>query len=148
MKIKEKGLTGRAANLRKESMASGPGKKGGFNAFREMGQFQDKKGNNAGQKGKPQEVWLEFLGQRIRVHDEDGGSIKQEDIPFVKGATLKFEGVEGDVSFDEIKVCMRVVLLSFALVYTTPREARLNKLYVFLPLTVPLFLLLFCSSAI
>ena len=102
MKIKEKGLTGKAANLRKESMA-GAGRKG-FNAFKEMAKAADDK---KGGKAQP-EVWLEFLGQRIRVYDEDGGSVKKEDIPFVKGATLKFEGVEGDVSFDEIKVRMSI----------------------------------------
>ena len=104
MKIKEKGLTGKAAVHRKESMA-GPGRKG-FNAFKEMGKTDDKgkKGNK--EKTKP-EVWLEFLGQRLRVHEEDGGSVKREDVPFVQGATLKFEGAEGDVSFDEIKVRAR-----------------------------------------
>jgi lupus La protein len=100
MKIKEKGLTGKAANMRKESM-SGAGRKG-FNAFKEMGKTDDK-GKKGSAKAKP-EVWLEFLGQRLRVHEEDGGSVKTEEIPFVKGATLKFEGAEGDVSFDEIKV--------------------------------------------
>lgn len=96
MKIKEKGLTGKAANLRKQSMV-GSGRKG-FNAFREME-------NAIKEKSKPKpEVYMEFMGQKIRVYDEDGGTIKNEDVPFVKGATLKFEGVEGDVSFDEVKV--------------------------------------------
>ncbi|GJE89046.1 La protein-like protein [Phanerochaete sordida] len=99
MKIKEKGLTGKAAQFRKEAMG-GAGRKG-FNAFKEMA---DKKGGKA--KGKP-EVFLDFLGQRIRVHEEDGGSVKPEDIPFVKGATLKFDGAEGDVSFDEIKAPLK-----------------------------------------
>lgn len=102
MKIKEKGLTGKAATLRKESLA-GQGRKG-FNAFREMGKLPDDKGKKSAKKP---EVWLEFLGQRIRVHDEDGGSVKPEDVPFVPRATLKFDGVEGDVSFDEIKVRSR-----------------------------------------
>ena len=101
MKIKEKGLTGKAAVLRKETMAQG---KKGFNAFKEMaaanGKGKDSKGK---EKAKP-EVWLDFLGNRIRVYEEDGGTIKEEDVPYVKGASLKFEGVEGDVSFDEIKV--------------------------------------------
>ncbi|EKM52423.1 uncharacterized protein PHACADRAFT_260796 [Phanerochaete carnosa HHB-10118-sp] len=99
MKIKEKGLTGKAASLRKESM-TGAGRKG-FNAFKEMSKIaDDKKGGKA--KAKP-EVWLDFLGQRIRVYEEDGGTVKTEDVPFVKGATFKFEGVEGNVSFDEVK---------------------------------------------
>ena len=40
----------------------------------------------------------------ILVHEEDGGTVKPEDVPAVKGASLKFEGAGGDVSFDEIKV--------------------------------------------
>lgn len=101
MKIKEKGLTGKAAINKRESM-SGPTRKG-FNAFKEMsgGVRKDRKGKDKVEK----EVWLEFLGSRIRVYDEDGGSVKKEDIPFVKGATLKWEGCE-DVSFDDIKVSM------------------------------------------
>ena len=106
MKIKEKGLTGKAANLRRESLA-GAGRKG-FNAFKEMGTAPKDKGKGQA-RGKP-EVWLEFLGQRLRVHEEDGGSVKQEDVPFVPGATLRFDGAEGDVSFDEIKVRARFAL--------------------------------------
>lgn len=105
MKIKEKGLTGRAAVVRKQSLA-GPGRKG-FNAFKEMerdahdkNKGKDKKGK---EKGKP-EIWLEFMGTKIRVHEEDGGSVKSEDVPLVRGASLKFEGSGEDVSFDEIKV--------------------------------------------
>lgn len=98
MKIKEKGLTGNAAKMRKESMA-GTGRKG-FNAFREMGLISDKGGK--GSKGK-KEVLLEIFGKKIPVSEEDGGSINKEDVPFVKGATLKFDGVE-DVPFDDIKV--------------------------------------------
>ncbi len=104
MKIKEKGLTGKAASLRKDSLA-GPTRKG-FNAFREMAREKDgRKDKRGGAKaGSKPEVWLEFMGQKIRVHEEDGGSIKPEDVSLVKGASLKFEGVEGDVSFDDIKV--------------------------------------------
>lgn len=98
MKIKEKGLSGKAAGNRRESMKNS--NRSGFNAFREMAKTSGDKGKN---KAKP-EVWLEFMGSKIRVHEEDGGTLKEEDIPFVKGATLKFDGVEGDVNFDEIKV--------------------------------------------
>lgn len=102
MKIKEKGLTGKTAVLRKQNIA-GTGR--GFNAFREMSQNGKGKEKDGQGKDKPKaEVWLEFLGNRIRVHDEDGGTIKSEDVPFVKGASLKFDGVEGDVEFDQIKV--------------------------------------------
>ncbi len=100
MKIKEKGLSGKAAGLRRESMRNS--NRTGFNAFREMGKASGDKGKN---KDKPKpEVWLEFLGSKIRVHEEDGGTLKEEDIPFLRGATLKFDGVEGDVNFEEIKV--------------------------------------------
>ncbi|KAI0830362.1 hypothetical protein BC628DRAFT_1532193 [Trametes gibbosa] len=100
MKIKEKGLTGKAADLRRQSIG-GPGRKG-FNAFTEMAAKEkggDKKGKD---KSKP-DVYVEFMGSKIRVHEEDGGSIKPEDVPFVKGASLKFDGAGDDVSFDEIK---------------------------------------------
>ncbi|KAI0742983.1 hypothetical protein C8Q80DRAFT_1273557 [Daedaleopsis nitida] len=100
MKIKEKGLTGKAADLRRQSMA-GTGRKG-FNAFAEMAE-KEKKGKGREDKPKP-EVFLEFLGSKILVHDEDGGSVKPEDVPNVQGASLRFEGVGEDVSFDEIKV--------------------------------------------
>lgn len=108
MKIKEKGLTGKAAVNKRESMA-GPTRKG-FNAFKEMAGA-----NNKDKKGKAgKEVFLEFLGSRIRVYDEDGGTVKKEDIPFVKGTTLKWEGCE-DVSFDEIKVSILVCRTYFIL---------------------------------
>lgn len=92
MKVKEKGLTGKAAVNRKEAM-----NRRGFNAFREM----EKKGADP-----KKEVYLEFMGTKIRIHeDENGtGTVKEEEVPFVKGATLKFEGCGGDVSWLEIKV--------------------------------------------
>ena len=115
MKIKEKGLTGKAADLRKQNFG-GSGRKG-FNAFREMAELakggsgqggKDKDNSNSNNKGKGKpEVYLEFLGTRIRVHEEDGGSVKPEDVPAVRGAALRFEGAGEDVSFDEIKVRAR-----------------------------------------
>ena len=97
MKIKEKGLTGKAADLRKDSMS-----RKGFNAFREM-ESSSKSGKT---KEKP-EVFLEFMGIKIRVYDdnEEGiGYVKTEDVPFVRGATLKFAGCGGDANFTEMKV--------------------------------------------
>lgn len=105
MKIKEKGLTGKAADLRRQNIA-GSGRKG-FNAFKEMAEKEKggKKGNGKEEEKPKPEVYLEFLGSRILVHEEDGGgSVKPEDVPNVKGASLKFEGAGEDVSFDEIKV--------------------------------------------
>ena len=97
MKIKEKGLTGKAADLRKDSISS----RKGFNAFREMENPSKSKS-----KEKP-EVFLEFMGEKLRVYDdnEDGvGYVKTEDVPFVRGATLKFAGCDGDANFTEMKV--------------------------------------------
>ena len=103
MKIKEKGLTGKAADLRRQSIA-GTGRKG-FNAFAEMAQ-KEKGGKKGKDDDKPkQEVYLEFLGVRIRIHEEDGGSVNPEDVPKTKGASLRFEGALEEVNFDEIKVC-------------------------------------------
>lgn len=48
---------------------------------------------------------MDFIGSKllIQVDDEGLGNVK-EDIPYTKGATLKFEGCSGDCSWNEIKV--------------------------------------------
>ncbi|EED82858.1 predicted protein [Postia placenta Mad-698-R] len=78
----------------------------GFNAFKEMErEAQNKgKGGKGKEKGKP-EIFLEFMGSKIRVQENGGedGSVNEEDVPFVRGASLKFEGSGESVSFDEIK---------------------------------------------
>ena len=107
MKIKEEGLSGKAAVNRRESM-KGPNRSG-FNAFKEMAKASGDSSKKNKDKPKP-EIWLDFMGTKIRVYEEGGGTLKEEDVPFVKGATLKFNGVENDVSFDEIKV--RFIFLS------------------------------------
>lgn len=106
MKIKEKGLTGKAAVLRKQQNTTGG--RTGFNAFHEMdkerkGGAKGKGKDKDGAKPKP-EVWLEFMGTKLRVHDEDGGTVREEDVPHVKGSALKFTGCGGDVKWEEIKV--------------------------------------------
>jgi lupus La protein len=103
-KIKEKGLTGVKAQFRRETYANsapgGGGGRSGFNAFKEA-----KKGPADKDKPKP-EVWLDFMGSRVRVHEDDEGKghVKDDDVPHVKKATLKFDGLEGDLNFDDIKV--------------------------------------------
>lgn len=98
MKIKEKGLTGKPAAVRKESIA-----RRGFNAFHEMA--KGKNPSSSPTKTEKPGIKLEFMGSKIPVQVEDGtGSINKEDVPFVQGATLKFEGDVGDVSFNQIKV--------------------------------------------
>lgn len=98
MKIKEKGLTGKSANHRRELMTA---KK--FDAFREMS-----KAKSGGEKEEvKKDVFLDFLGHKLLIkEDEDGnGTIDESDVPYVKGATLKFDGCGGDVTWSEIKVC-------------------------------------------
>jgi len=95
MKIKEKGLKGKAADNRKQML----GRK--FNAFRDMAKTQDG-------KGEP-EVYLEFMGTKLLIHkDKSGhGFVKKEDVPFVKGATLRFDGCGGSVTFSELKLPLK-----------------------------------------
>ena len=101
MKIKEKGLSGKAANHRRELIAHGKG----FDAFREMS--KDKK---SGKKEEKKDVFLEFMGTKILIHqnEEGNGFVKEEDVPFVKGSTLKFDGCGGEVVWSEIKVCCKI----------------------------------------
>jgi lupus La protein len=57
------------------------------------------------EKPKP-EVYLQFMGAKLRVReDEEGlGYVNEEDVIHVKGATLKFEGWEGEVAYKDVKV--------------------------------------------
>jgi lupus La protein len=114
MKIKEKGLTGKAAIIRRNEAASAPNPRG-FNAFREM--ERAKKGDKTTDEKKP-EVWLEFMGTKIRVLEkEDGdkeGYVNEEDVPYVKGSALKFSGCGGDVPWGEIKVCNQLFYSTYA----------------------------------
>lgn len=117
MKIKEKGLTGKTAANRKDSMLTRPR---GFNAFAEMA-----KGKGTPQAGedKPKpEIWLEFMGSKLRVNEEDGGSVKADDVPHVKGSTLKFTGCGGDVFFKDIKVSQCYVTHCVCIKYTLDTE--------------------------
>jgi len=101
MKIKEKGLKGKAAIVKRDHIT-----RKGFDAFREMrlaGEGKDSKsGKKETKKAKP-EVFVEFLGKKLRVLEEDGGSVAAEDLPCVRGSTLRFVGCGGEASFDEIK---------------------------------------------
>ena len=102
MKIKEKGLTGKGANHRREMLSSQK-----FDAFREMANPKKKAAEN-------KDVFLDFLGHKILIKkDGEGrGVVDEIDIPFVKGVTLKFDGCGGDVTWSEIKV--KLVILFFS----------------------------------
>jgi len=106
MKIKEKGLTGKSANHRRDMISA---KK--FDAFKEMAKPKTSPQKGSGSEEK-KDIFLEFLGHKILItQDEDGnGVIDEKDIPFVKGVTLKFEGCGGDVTWAEIKVNTILIL--------------------------------------
>jgi lupus La protein len=101
MKIREKGLSGKAADLRKNLYSAGRK----FDAFRELA--GKKNGKTATENAEPKEVFLEFMGSTIPIQRGEGGvgEVKEDDIPFTKGATLRFDGVdtEGRVAFVDIK---------------------------------------------
>jgi lupus La protein len=50
-------------------------------------------------KEEKKDVFLEFMETKILIHQDEEG------VPFVKGATLKFNGCGGEVVWSEIKVC-------------------------------------------
>lgn len=100
MKIKEKGLTGKAADNRRETMSNRK-----FNAFNLSA--KDRAALHPEEKdATPVEVYLEYLGSKLLIHrDEEGkGYLKEEEIPYLPGASLKFEGAGETWSWDEIKV--------------------------------------------
>lgn len=104
MKIKEKGLTGKGANHRREMLSSHK-----FDAFREMAKDSAKPKKKA---AEDKDVFLEFLGHKILIKKDGQGNgvVDEKDIPFVKGVTLKFDGCGGDVTWSEIKVKLAVFL--------------------------------------
>ncbi|KAH8986611.1 hypothetical protein EDB92DRAFT_1878941 [Lactarius akahatsu] len=98
MKIKEKGLKGKAAVVKRDHIT-----RKGFDAFRLAGEGKDpKSGKKDTGRAKP-EIFVEFLGAKLRVLEEDSGSVDAKDVPRVRGSALRFVGCAGEVSFDEIK---------------------------------------------
>ncbi|KAL5525322.1 hypothetical protein ACEPAF_9192 [Sanghuangporus sanghuang] len=102
MKIKEKGLTGKAAEWRRAHENSIPAKS--FNAFRPNDKKKDKKDSKEDKNPSKPEVFLEFMGKKLKVLDEDGGKIDEAEIPYVKNSALKLTGIEGNLTFDDVKV--------------------------------------------
>jgi lupus La protein len=114
MKIKEKGLTGKAAQYNRFATPS----RKGFNAFAKddsKEKANKEKAEKSKHKEKP-EIYLEFLGARLKVNQDDGGSVEESEIPFVKGASLKFTGCGGDLKFAEVKVCFSAQFLAHVLI--------------------------------
>lgn len=105
MKIKEKGLTGKAAQRKRDNLL-GNNPRRGFNAFAEMRQNNKQNGKDGGGKKEAQkkEVFLEFMGKKLKVNEEDGGKVDEADIPMVKRSALKIKGLNGTMTFDEVKV--------------------------------------------
>ena len=98
MKIKEKGLKGKAAVVKRDHIT-----RKGFDAFREMRLAPGGKEGKKESEKAPPEIFVSFLGKNLRVLDEDGGSVAPEDVPRVRGSTLRFTGCGGEVLFDNIK---------------------------------------------
>ena len=98
MKIKEKGLKGKAAVVKRDYIT-----RKGFDAFREMRNAAGgKNGKREAEKTVP-EIFVTFLGTKLRVLEEDGGSVAPEGVPRVRGSALCFVGCGGEVSYDDIK---------------------------------------------
>ncbi len=105
MKIKEKGLTGKAAERKKTLLSRESAGGRGFNAFREM---QQKKSES---DGKRREIWLDFMGKRLRVYEEDGTvGIKEDEYEMVPKATLRFDGCKGECEWADVKVGVSLFL--------------------------------------
>ncbi|KAH9993373.1 hypothetical protein BJV77DRAFT_1067241 [Russula vinacea] len=98
MKIKEKGLKGKAAVVKRDHIT-----RKGFDAFREMRLAAGGKESKKETEKAPPEIFVTFLGKKLRVLDEDGGSVAPEEVPRVRGSALRFTGCGGEVSFDDIK---------------------------------------------
>jgi len=98
MKIKEKGLRGKAAVVKRDNIT-----RKGFDAFREMRLATGGKGGKKEPEKAPPELSISFLGKNLRVLDEDDGSVAPDDVPRVRGSALRFMGCGGEVSFDNIK---------------------------------------------
>ncbi|KAI9508794.1 hypothetical protein F5148DRAFT_1192717 [Russula earlei] len=96
MKIKEKGLKGKAAVVKRDHIT-----RKGFDAFREMRLASGGKEGNK-EKADP-EIFITFLGKKLRVQEEGGGSVAPEEVPRVRGSALRFTGCGGEASYDEIK---------------------------------------------
>jgi len=98
MKIEEKGLKGKAAVVKRDHIT-----RKGFNAFRDMRiTAAGKGGKKEAEKASP-EVFVAFLGRKLRVLVEDGGTVAPEEVPRVRGSALRFTGCGGEVSYDDIK---------------------------------------------
>lgn len=102
MKIKEKGLTGKAAQWRRSNESGVPARS--FNAFRLNDNKKDKKNGKEEKDAPKPEVFLDFMGTKLKVIDEDGGRVDETEIPYVKNSALKLTGIEGNLTFDEVKV--------------------------------------------
>ena len=98
MKIKEKGLKGKAAIVKRDHIT-----RKGFDAFREMRMAAGGKGGKKQAEREEPEIFVAFLGKKIRVLEGDGGSVAPEEVPHVRGSALRFTGCGGEVSFDDIK---------------------------------------------
>ena len=104
MKIKEKGLTGKAANQRREMMS---GKK--FDAFKLM--EKEKKGAQPVPSTAPanEPIFFDFLGSKLQVETDDkgAGTVNADKITFVPHASLKWDGGGENVVWSDLKAPLK-----------------------------------------
>ncbi|KAI9463929.1 hypothetical protein F5148DRAFT_1368825 [Russula earlei] len=84
MKIKEKGLKGKAAVVKGDHIT-----RKGFDAFREE------------EAEAEPEIFITFLERKLRVEEGGGGSVGPEEVPRIRGSALRFTGCGGEVSYDK-----------------------------------------------
>ena len=94
MKIKEKGLTGKA--IKRDNYNGGHRS---FDAFREM------KKTDAKSKPAEKEVILEFMGTRLPIKGTNASEarVEEDDVPRINHTTLRFTGCGGECPFDDVK---------------------------------------------
>lgn len=94
MKIKEKGLTGKA--IKRDNFNGGHRT---FDAFREM------KKVDAKSKPAEKEVILEFMGTRLRIQGSSAteAHVDENEVPRINHTTLRFTGCGGECPFDDVK---------------------------------------------
>lgn len=140
-KMAEKGISGKPVGMANRTDGAGEHKFNAFNlidrdtygarggdrehrtAPRERKDAEDRdamKVDTPASSKKGEEIVLEFMEKKIQVYEREGqGWIRDEDVPTVRGATMKFEveGLEvgGEIRFDEIKVRLTLLITLFAL---------------------------------
>lgn len=104
MKIKEKGLTGKAAVHRREMMVSRK-----FDAFKLM--EKEKKGPSpaSGPASDVQPIYLDFFDVKLEIKpDENGlGTVDPTKVPFIAHASLRWDNSGENVAWNDLKTPLK-----------------------------------------